>query len=148
MESSVIVVISRSSHVTTKQIQTDKPPNRLLPTGGIEEVRTHIPFRILVINFSKKPVNLPKNILIAVSTQLPEMIIVYEMLKSSSKRDVTTVHYNGSEDRWTQMERYPQVATEDKGRKTHDLRQEITIDGKFLGHRKKILEMMEQFKSM
>lgn len=85
----VIVVTSRSSIMTIDRIQAYKPTNRVLSVQAFEEVQTHFPFRILLKNVLKKPVNLRKNMPIAVGTEPAEVIIAKESLNPSSETEMT-----------------------------------------------------------
>lgn len=111
-------------------------------------MRENVPIRILVTNFSKRYVTLPKNALTAVHAEKPERIIPYHELASSSTKEVRTVYYIKSEDRCTQIGRHQQLAPEDKKRKTHNWRQKIEIDDIYQEYRDKFVIMMEEFGTM
>lgn len=74
-ESPVMGVIAQSGLMIIVRIQTDKPTNTVLPARGFEKVQTHVSFLILVTNFSKKAVSVPKNMLLPVGTEPSERII-------------------------------------------------------------------------
>lgn len=75
-DSLVIVVPSGKGLIATESIQTNKQvegvPN--------EEYTKLVPFWKLEISVSKLFISLPKNMLIAVSTETPETIISYDEL--------------------------------------------------------------------
>lgn len=79
--------------MTIERIQKDKLMNRELSAHGIHQAHDNVPFRILVTDFSKIPVSLPKDMLIALDTELPETKIAYHESAPLSKTKVIAVYY-------------------------------------------------------
>lgn len=61
--------------------------NWLLPGRGIEEVRWHRAFSILVTKFSKKPVLLPEHTIIAVETESLSAVVTPRKVDTSQARE-------------------------------------------------------------
>lgn len=91
-ESPVQVTVNASGLMTIGRHRKHKTTDRLLPAGGIQDVRPHRAFLILVTKCLKEPVLLNKHTVIAVGTELPSTAVILR------RDDTTQVRENGETD--------------------------------------------------
>lgn len=132
-----------------QRIQATGPTQRILPTQGLYEFCRNVPFRILVMNVSKKPTVFYKYICIA-SGYWPTWIYLgtwtnwwtrtYNVIKRRLLQE--------EKDRQTQVERYINMENYGGERMANDWKEEVEINQKLDTHHKKFMEITASFESM
>lgn len=121
------------------------------------EIQSYEPFYVLVSNFGRTSIQLPKRMHISTATDPPETIVHIEpgnegckvnKERSAEPDAVTTVHYKPMESRETQMQRHKAVETEDKEQQMKYWKDKVDIGPSYEHLRPQILNMLSEFTHM
>lgn len=130
-----------------------------LVAQGLMDITARRPFYVLVSNFGRTSIHLPKHMSIAIAESPPDVVIQLGPQPQGQAKDigesstqgldiVAPVHYKPTESRTSQITRHTEVANEDAKRQREDWREHVEVGAAYEYLRPEINSLLTEFTSM